>query len=356
MNKKYNIKFYASDGTEIKTLSGNIRKNDISFVQRINGGQGELVLDLCVDFSKSPTWTDVNNYVRVFEISDNNLTGGLIYTGFISRRIPYIQGSDVGVRLSILGLSYLLNHGYYKDGSDWTVTWTASDPADMVKGIIDHYRLVNGGTWISNDYSNISDVGVSVNAEFNAQKWSQALNDCLSIAGGGYYWYVDACGIVTFKPKATTATHLLKYKRHIDRAEFPLSMEDVINDVTVIYGTPATELNGSDVGSINAYGRRQKYVVNNSLLDNNAAQQYIDQQLTDYATPKINGDIEINALYDYGSIMPGECITILNVEEGQNAFNEIMQVVETRYTSQNLHITLESQYKNISDEIKNLTK
>src|SRR5207253_1237947 len=101
-------------------------KNVPNFRTRINGGQGECVLDLKAPFDNFDEGTTVKflNIVKVYAIvvdttvSPRTQTSTLIYTGYISRYAPYIDnGGEEGVKVTCLGLAALLSRSYYGSGA-----------------------------------------------------------------------------------------------------------------------------------------------------------------------------------------------------------------------------------------------
>src|SRR4051812_568101 len=104
-DKKYLVKIYEQDGTTIiKTLStekpadGSMHvKNVPSFRTTINGGQGELVLDLEAPFDSFSEGTVVKhmNVVRVYAVVVDGVAISqattLIYTGFMSQYEAYLE-------------------------------------------------------------------------------------------------------------------------------------------------------------------------------------------------------------------------------------------------------------------------
>src|SRR5262245_40140998 len=108
IQKSFVVKIYDQDGTTaLKTLTSDrpddqtlpYLKNTPGFTSRINGGQGELVLDLAYPFDNfsEGTTVDYMNIVKLYAVvlddstSPATQTSTLIYTGFVSRFEPYIE-------------------------------------------------------------------------------------------------------------------------------------------------------------------------------------------------------------------------------------------------------------------------
>src|SRR4051812_25770709 len=123
LSRRYRVEVYDQDGTSpLRTLTGDrpldssllCLKNSPTFTARTDGGYGELVLDLKAPFDDFEEGTTVNfmNVVKVYAVvrDESALAQSetLIYTGFMSRYEPYLQGGEEGVRVTCLGLVSLL--------------------------------------------------------------------------------------------------------------------------------------------------------------------------------------------------------------------------------------------------------
>lgn len=145
IEKQFVVKIYDSTGTTLRTtLQPQKVKNKITFTSRINGGFGQVVLDLQLPFDDFDEGNNIAfmNIVDIFEVDENNTLGRLVYKGFISAYTPYFQGSQEGVKVTCLGMVSLLGFAIYKDAGNFTVTKTTEDPAAIIKDIIDHFNSV----------------------------------------------------------------------------------------------------------------------------------------------------------------------------------------------------------------------
>src|SRR5437879_602488 len=116
LQKQFTAKLFAADGTTLrKNIAPNVLKQSPQFNSRINGGLGELVLDLNLPFDDFDEGVSIDymNIVDLYAIDADHPRGRRIYRGYISRYEPYIEGSDQGVKVTCLGLASLLTHAYY---------------------------------------------------------------------------------------------------------------------------------------------------------------------------------------------------------------------------------------------------
>src|SRR4051794_38795780 len=108
VQRVFNVKVYDQDGSSLllnltterpDDATAMFLKNTPAFSNRINGGQGECVLDVKApfdDFSEG-TSIDFMNVVKIYSVTINTSvtpptqTTTLIYTGYVSRYEPYIE-------------------------------------------------------------------------------------------------------------------------------------------------------------------------------------------------------------------------------------------------------------------------
>lgn len=329
--KHFVVKIYDSLGTTFKTtLRPNELKNEISFTSRINGGQGQLVLDLQRDFDDFDEGDEIDfmNVVRVYEVDENNPSGRLIYSGFISAYKPYVRGSDQGVEVVCLGLCSLLSLAFYKD-ADYTVSKSSVDPKAIFEDIIDHFNTVYSGTLI--DYSgSVVTVGTNVSYEYVKRKWREAIDDTLLLSGAGYYWYVDQDGLFTFAQNPATSTHTFTLQKDVEEFLTNKSSEEIVNKTRVFYNGGTSD--DSDATSISEYGTREETITDSNITDLTTASQRAAQAVDDNKDVKINASLKINSLYDIETIKPGDTCKIRNIKSGQATFTDNMQIYSVKYT------------------------
>lgn len=348
---------YESDGTTlIETLNPSIIKNVPSFSSEINGGFGQYILDLNLDFDEFGEGgvIDFMNIVRVYVADANNTLGRLVYTGFISAYSPYVDGAEQGVRVTVLGMVSLLSFAYYKDGASFTVAHAAEDPSDIMKAIIDHFSGVYGAGLITYDVgaTTVDSVGVNVTYTFEEKKWLDALKDIFATAGAGWFWVVDKQGQLYLKEKPASATHTFTIGKDIEYLEIPKSSEKVINQVRVKYnGNTADD---SDATSITNFGTREKIVSDDQIQNSATADQVAAQTVDDNKDEKIKARLVVNANYDLESIKVGDTCKIRNFLKDATVFNDNMLISGISYSLEKVTIQLE-EFTQFAKEILNLT-
>lgn len=338
-NKQYNIKVYDFQRNYITTLKPNIVRNEPSFTSQINGGYGECRLDLALPFDDFGEGTVVNymNIVEIYAITSFEPTGVLIYTGYISRYEPYIESSNQGVSVTLLGMVSLLQNAYYKDGSNFTVAHTAEDSADIMKAIIDHFISIYGTGLVSYNGSSIDNVGNSITYTFTDKKWLDAIKETHGTAGPGWWYFFDKEGKLLFKPKPSTPTHTFTLAKDVERLTTPKSIEEVINSTQVRYGDNSVDYSQSSI-----YGLRESIVSLNGAQNEDTAEKRAEQEVLDNENPKTEATLVINSTYDLESIRVGDTCRILNLKKGSTVLSDNLQIVSVQYTPDRCTLQLES--------------
>lgn len=345
VNKQFQVKIYASNGsTFLRTLKPSEIKNSPTFTSQINGGFGECVLQLSLPFDAFGEGVSIDfmNIVKIYAMDEDNKDGRLIYTGFISSYRPYIDGAKQGVDVTLLGLVSLLSFAYYKNGSSFTVSQSAKDPAFIVKAIIDHFNTIYAGSLLGYDSGSttVDTVGTNVTYNFVDRKWNEALEDTFGLAGAGWWWAIDKQGQLYLKQKPASATHTFTIGKDIDHLEVEKSSEKVINMVQVRYTGGAT-YDASDATSITDFGRREEIVSDTNIQNVGTATQRANQEVNDNKVEKIKARMIINASYDLETIKVGDTCKIQNLIVGQSIFSNNMQIVTVDYAFNQVTIELE---------------
>jgi hypothetical protein len=361
MAKKFAIKIYNKSATFQKNLSEDIIESDISFTQQINGGQGELLIDLAIPFDDIPSYIALFNFVRVYEVDTSNPTGRLIYTGWVSQVVPFSDGSRNGVRVICLGLVSLLTLSKYKDGASFDVAQSSVDPSAIIADIISTFQTAYppsaGFEWIGTDAvtgiragSNVDAIGTNVTYTFQKLNWRDAIDIVFGLSDPGWYWFVDAGGDFFFKEKSATPDHTFVIGRNIQSIEVPKSIEEIINDVTVAYNGGTQ--NATDATSITAYGIRAEYIDRTAdTNDATTALQIATKEVEDNKISKVEARMTINNTYDIESIRPGQTCQVLNYKKDANLFESNMLIVSTSYKNgDSVELRLESK-KDIGTEL-----
>lgn len=370
LQKQFLIKIFDQDGTTfLKSFTSDqpddstlpFLKNTPQFTSRINGGYGELVLDLSYPFDDFDEGTviDFMNIVKVYAVKTTDSMEqeiDLIYTGYVSKYSPYIDSGSEGVRVTCLGLISLLAASYYKD-ADFTVSHSTQDPEAIARAIIDHFNTVFGGSPVSYSNDTTDAVGTNVSVEFVDQKWSDALRTVGSLAGEGWWWKIDEQGRYWLKAKPGTPTHSFTIGKDIDRIQGEKDGEKVINEVYV-RRSGGTETSYDDATSQAEFGtgnpptgKRTKIINEASLTDEDTADQRGTKELEDQKEAKVRSPLTINTQYDLESVKVGDTCCIRNLRNGNSFFGSNMLITSLTYRGDSVEMELEDANGSFANEL-----
>jgi hypothetical protein len=257
--KKYFYKVYAPDGTYISTL------NDVSedypvFHMDINGGVGSL------EFTVARNWKDfyscidldLYNELRVI-VNDGEDNAKQIYSGYLNKiNLDKDENGNEQVSCQFVGYTAELPFRILQFSTGETALQYDNETSeDIFKDIIDKY---NGK--ITYDVAGIGTTGNTVVTEiFNLNTIKECLNKILSRCPIGWYWYVDGENKIWLqRTDKNNPDHTLIMGRHINNISMSATMENVVNDVVVVGGTPDGEdqlyKRYNNPSSIDEFGRR----------------------------------------------------------------------------------------------------
>ena len=335
MIKKFIVKVYDEAGDFVIAIPESVLMSPIRFSSKINGGQGELVLDLNLHWDDPPSYASVQNYVRVYQVDTTNTTGRLIYSGKITQIEPSLSEKGSKISLVCLGLGSLLQNELYN------AAHVAVDPAVIIAAIITDnqtdYPASFGDGWIGSDAiagvrtgGQVDTVSTTVTFEFINTYWRDAVRKTIELTGGSWYWFIDAGGDFIFKEKPASADHVFTVGKDIDSISAPNSIEDIVNFVTVKYDGGTVTAN--DATSISNYGKRGKYQDETSGTSTVAtAQNIADQVIAENKDPKKTVEIVLNDNYDLETIKVGETCKVQNLKKDSTVVSDNMQIVSINY-------------------------
>ena len=372
--KRVEIKAYNPFGAFIGVLTN---ADIVSFINDINGGLGECVLNIAEKFDTSLPEIQLGNRIDVY-ISDRNTIQTIetyirIYSGYISSIEPQITEDElVIVRMlgfhTKLGLDILKNETRTKLGTkandglqtDGTVA-AAADIGDVARAIIARYVAETSNSIIvPPDEDGIPDIGEDMTFTFNEKTYAEALEKCRAIAPSGTHWRVDANGVVHFGD--TGSEHKLIVGKHIANIRIKKNIEQVRNVLIVNAATASLYKSYSDVNSIQLYGRRIERMFDSGIEDEDTADLIASRFLTDNARPivQIECDVIDDAFadgYDIESLQPGDTVTFFNLaSEISSALQEDMVITRIEYAFERARITVEPVRSGIVDIQERLKK
>ncbi len=378
-NKQYKFRFLDKAGVYI----GSPSSISISgFRKIINGGLGDLTLDLAIPFDKSYTspYTTLFNRVEVRVIDgDTDRDGVLIYSGFVNERNPHVDEATEGVTITCRGHASRFASLPLKNG---TTTVLRTDTAaglttgavsaaavDLVlKTIIDRYNaeatypVVNYTT----SPASVAAAGVNLTYPFTTKTIQFAIDTAMQVAPAQSYWRVGADNVFRFGLLGTTYDHLLAFGSQIVAFSDSERMDGMVNRFHFAYnGNPPTGSNVyHDDPSATSYGDWWKFKTDGNytvagdasnlgyasinanknplrrviirVADNNSASKGISSRVVGYDTE----------LFE-----PGQMVRITNLPPVvQQNFPSLLQIVAVDYSLDNAQLELVSPLDDLARE------
>lgn len=118
----------------------------------------------------------------------------------------------------------------YASSGDTTSPYLNTDPADILRDIMDVYNA-QGGV-ITYDGTSIDDTGLSIDYTFKLNTLLEGIKKCFDLSPGNWYWYVNPGNdTLYFKETSATADHTFFKGRHIDNLSVQATIETVKNKV-----------------------------------------------------------------------------------------------------------------------------
>ena len=171
------------------------------------------------------------------------------------------------------------------------------------------------------------------------------------VRGLNYHLFIWADGVVNYKAKPQTATHLLTYWKDIIQLTIPEDTENIENVVQVAYTIDNVEYFtgiAKDQSSVDKYMHKETLIERMDLPDQSSAELYRDEYLEKNKDAKKNITLVVNSLYNIEYLHPWDTVKIRNL--WLNIDNA--QIQNVRYQYEQATLTLEY-YTSIWQQIFN---
>lgn len=331
---RYDIKTYNKDGTFKTTINPNCVMNDISFSENVNGGQGQLTLNLALSFGdNSFQWWDL---IKVVLFNERYKQGKQIYFGYISQITRKYDANKGYIVLTCLWIASLLNKIVFSGSYAWTIT-------NILTQIINQFNSNYSGL-IS--IEKIDDYPESVSVDFDKSTTCQKAINMLAETAN-YYRFIDSEWKFFFREKLTQTNHIVSNQHSVETMSLNYSFENIVNKLYLErdWGTVATY---QDATSQNNYWIKEKYIIESSIANQTTQDEFGNNYIAQYKDPKNASTIVINTEYDIESIVPWDTISVVNTE--YNVKNLLIEKIQ--YTPIRITLTLEEN-ETLRDVINN---
>jgi hypothetical protein len=344
--KRYSVKIYDRAGT---TFKGNYDPiGGYAFTKTINGGVGALSITLPRKFDNFGLGEDVNllDEIQVW-IQDKDTSGKKIYSGYVSSITSFIDGSNQGIKLDVLGYVSRLAFTLDWNGTDISMVRNSLTAGELVKDVIDKYRSTVSEERINYGTGTVDITGSDISYTSNAKSCLETIERAREMAGATWYWYVDADNVFYFREYATTPTHLFTFGKDISSLEITRSADDIKNEFIFWNGLMADDTNFIsnryyNTNSINSYWNRFEANTDGRVTTSAGADALGDSYINAYKNPNVSMRFEVKdnnlgAGYDIESIEPGHTCKILNLNDS-DVVGDNMVITSVQYTPEKVII------------------
>ena len=370
MTKKFVYKIYDPSGTFIRTLpvrlpvqpsvDDELVLNAPKLTRMINGGVGELEVNLDTKFDDFDEGNSIDNgnILKLYLVNEQNPKGKILFNGVIQSYRPYLTSTIQGIKIIALSRVTELQQDFYSSGGNRIFQKSSIKASDLFKDIIDNFRTVYTNTDINYTGSSVEDSGVNITYDFDYDKHIDAIDAALDVAPSGWWWRIDPDGTAIFKSKPSTSTHriIAGQGAYLDQVELDKSMEAIINNLYLKWSGGTQQY--QDATSQSNYGVRSKFIDKSSeITDTGTRDEFGNSFISDNKDIKyrVAGPVVVNNSFeDIEDILPGDTVNILGFKVGSSPFVTNIQVVKTVYDGTTVQLTLEDDFLNFANQIKNM--
>ena len=379
----------------------------------INGGAGELKIQLGRPYDNFGEGLDValQNRVELWIADGDNTQNNLsaitywdtaiwdtdywdnaiqsfikIYTGYISAYSPVLNDEKQTIDITVLGFTSEAAKRVIRDGSgNTTIAYNSYDPGAIMRSIIDLYRA-DGGTNINYLGNSISLTNSVVSYTFNNNTLKECLDKVVELCPEGWFWYMDANGIVNLKKQSETADHQVTIGKDINLMQTNKRIENMINVVYLIGGgTPPLFNRYIRQTSVNTYGKFESKITDGRVIDTTTANIMAKAVLDRYDTPETRSVIRIvdnngndrDQGQNIESYYVGDTVQVKNLNYGSTSYSkwdvslwdtdvwdatlqysqaDIMVIVSIKYKLDSIEIEASSRLPEVTKRIEDIKR
>ncbi|OQB04296.1 MAG: hypothetical protein BWY21_02082 [Parcubacteria group bacterium ADurb.Bin216] len=274
-------------------------------------------------------------------VQDKDTSGKKIYSGYVSSITSFIDGSNQGIKLDVLGYVSRLAFTLDWDGTNISMARNSMTSGELVKDVIDKYRSTVSEERINYGTGTVDITGSDISYTSNAKSCLETIERAREMAGATWYWYVDADNVFYFREYATTPTHLFTFGKDISSLEITRSADDIKNEFIFWNGLMADDTNFIsnryyNTTSINSYWNRFEANTDGRVTTSAGADALGDSYINAYKNPNVSMRFEVKdnnlgAGYDIESIEPGHTCKILNLNDS-DVVGDNMVITSVQYT------------------------
>jgi hypothetical protein len=353
IRKTTTVRFYDYAGTFI----GIYKDATVgSFRKIINGGLGDLTIDLAMTFAQAyeSQYTVLFNRVEVVVTDAETPPGGvIIYSGFVFERYPTMDGSEQKVVLTCRGHAARFAYLPLKASTTTVVVTdttnglnvtnpTAATLNKVLSHIIALYRQESVHPIINTTATSVETTTRTWTYRLKTKTIQYAIEKLMENAPAGAYWRVGADNIFYYRQRSTTPDHILTLGAHITAIQDRQTLDGLVNrfhfsyngappgQAKVYQDTPSSSIYG-DWWAFKVDGRYSVQGEVDNVGTSAIAARKTPPRRTIITVADNNGDRNIG--YDIERFEPGDTLSILNLPlAAQQNFPAMFQIVAVQYS------------------------
>lgn len=318
--KDFIIKVYDNTGIYISTWANDVVNNP-SFLWKINGGMGELNINLKRPIKDFGEGEDVafGNIVKVYIQDGDQEKGYKIWEGAINRYEPVINNDNENI-INVIATSRLLEmeKRLIKSGTATEVAYASKDPSHILKSLISMPSA--GGILLA---GKINDTGTTASYTFQANTIREGFDICTKLSPQYWYWWLNADNEINFKiANFEEIDHRLFVGKEVSAIRMTKSIENLCNRVYFMGGgNPNLYKIYERTSSQSEWGIREILLKDERVTVDATAALLAGSYLDNYDHPLSEIEIEVVDSnidpvdgYDIERFKPGDIVRILHPE------------------------------------------
>ena len=311
--KKYIYKIYDNTGaflTSWKDVSAP------SFSYKINSGLSELKVNLARKFFNFGEGYDVKigNELKLYVSDVETPTAVQIYSGELSQYSVKMETQDT-VEVTFTGYITELSRRIVVATNATTISYSAQDPSDVIKDILDKV-----GDNVTYTATSVDDTGLTVSYDLIQNTALEGIQRMVELAPINWYWYVDSSNVLQFHAFDSDNPLKLFVGKHINALQLVKSGESIVNRYYFLGGGSPQLYNRHDrTSSQTEYGTKDKREQDERITVQGTATNRATNLLNTYDHPTmevtctvIDSNIDPKNGVDIEQLRPGQAVRIIH--------------------------------------------
>ena len=327
-NKEILYKIYESDGTTFITTWKDVA-SELVVKTLINGGTQPVLIRLARPETQFGENVDVKqgNILRVYVFDrESGVNGVCVFSGILTSYIPTVRGGEEFIEVEFFSQYWDLNNKMLESSGDTEVTYTAQDPSNILKDLLDKYVALPGSV-LTYNAGTVELTGNSATYTFNTSTYQQCIEKALELCPEEWYFRIGPDDLVYWASKETDPTHYFTVGGDIMEYYPEKRFDNIINTIYFRGGDTGGEVylynKYTNSGSVSIYGTRAIKIVDERVIVAATAQSMANRILNDKNSAEIrvvlkirdsNGEVG-DLGYNIESIFPGQTCKILNATQ-----------------------------------------